>query len=333
LLYKIPLASLIITLDTTLWLIIIVGMAGPMLLSGIYEAVLDVRILTFLRYRTQGSEMTVRSWAHLLLTALLGNLELNPAWTHASTAVAHLPNYNVTVESSSPAGARGAVDSPVTPETLTSSSPTALLTATDEASLSQSSTIKDNAGTQIEFSANICLQIETTKTQLNAMLDAQTSFGSSVGVAVIFYTGSFVYALIEVQSQYGSKWVEIVLQILGGEDEKKNWQPVQLYCLYNFIWHVLDDYPACRYHKQPITCWEQTGLTATLHRTQYSTWHLIALSRFTMLKFTGCLLEYRQRFLLVLMTYIGWWYQRHIRAQFYDMVSRIDESDEFRQGF
>jgi hypothetical protein len=32
--------------------------------------------------------------------------------------------------------------------------------------------------------------------------------------------------------------------------------------------------------------------------------------------------------LLVLMAYVGWWYQRHLRARFYEMVSRIDEDFE-----
>lgn len=92
LLYKIPLAALIVTMDTTVWLITIVAMAGPMLLSGFYEAVLDKRILTFVRNHQRWEEMTIRSRTHLLLVVLLGNLDLYPAWIDARAAVAHLPH-------------------------------------------------------------------------------------------------------------------------------------------------------------------------------------------------------------------------------------------------
>jgi hypothetical protein len=35
------------------------------------------------------------------------------------------------------------------------------------------------------------------------------------------------------------------------------------------------------------------------------------------------------------MAYIGWWYQRHLRAQFLDMVSKIDNvnEDELRENW
>jgi hypothetical protein len=99
LLYKVPLASLIVAIDTNVWLITIVTMAGPMLLSGIYEAVLDIRTLTFVRNRSRWNSMTVRSWAHLLLAALLGNLDLNPAWDHATAAVFNLPSDDLVLTS------------------------------------------------------------------------------------------------------------------------------------------------------------------------------------------------------------------------------------------
>jgi hypothetical protein len=217
LLYKVPLASLLVTLDTTIWLVTIVGMAGPMLLSGIYEAILDVRILAFVRSRISGNRMTVRSRAHLLLVALVGNLDLNPAWADASSAVAHLPHNNPRRKSSAVAGADGLTivvsPTPSSPPTGGSITPiptpelviTAATTTTGQPLLPQSDDPEHGIVTQGEYPAEVRSQIETTKTQLSAMLEAQMSFGSSVGAPVIFYTGSFVYALVEVQAQYGSK--------------------------------------------------------------------------------------------------------------------------------
>ncbi|KAF2795921.1 hypothetical protein K505DRAFT_359746 [Melanomma pulvis-pyrius CBS 109.77] len=44
---------------------------------------------------------------------------------------------------------------------------------------------------------------DATKIRLKSILEAQSNFGSTVGAAIVFYTGGFVYALIEIQSTYG----------------------------------------------------------------------------------------------------------------------------------
>ena len=46
--------------------------------------------------------------------------------------------------------------------------------------------------------------IEATKTRLKSMLESQTTFGSAVGASIVFFTGGFVYALIELETYYGS---------------------------------------------------------------------------------------------------------------------------------
>ena len=45
--------------------------------------------------------------------------------------------------------------------------------------------------------------IQETKTRLRAMLACQYSFGSIVGAPVVFYLGSFIYALIEIRGSLG----------------------------------------------------------------------------------------------------------------------------------
>jgi hypothetical protein len=68
------LAALLVTIDTLLWLSLCFAFAGPMILSGVYEAFLDNRILRFLN-----GTATLRSdvKARLLFIILVGNLDLN----------------------------------------------------------------------------------------------------------------------------------------------------------------------------------------------------------------------------------------------------------------
>lgn len=47
-LYKVPMASVIVTLDIIIWLAVVLAMAGPLILSGVYEALLDLRLLNFI---------------------------------------------------------------------------------------------------------------------------------------------------------------------------------------------------------------------------------------------------------------------------------------------
>jgi hypothetical protein len=47
------------------------------------------------------------------------------------------------------------------------------------------------------------LSIEKVKTRLKSMLACQYSFGSTVGAPVIFYMGSFIYTLLEINAALG----------------------------------------------------------------------------------------------------------------------------------
>ena len=67
------LAASLVTIDTLLWLSLCFAFAGPMILSGVYEAFLDNRILRLLI-----DEVQLRSdvRARLLFIILVGNLDL-----------------------------------------------------------------------------------------------------------------------------------------------------------------------------------------------------------------------------------------------------------------
>jgi hypothetical protein len=73
-------AFLLMTIDTVVWLSICFAFAGPMLLSAVYEFVLDRKILEFLRPHKQCRERAIipdRLKAQLLLSVVVGNLRIS----------------------------------------------------------------------------------------------------------------------------------------------------------------------------------------------------------------------------------------------------------------
>ncbi len=78
------LAALLISIDTILWLMAIFALSGPILLSGIYEAFLDNKILNYVQNTLEFSRLSTAKRAHLLYIILAGNLDLNTgsAWDH-----------------------------------------------------------------------------------------------------------------------------------------------------------------------------------------------------------------------------------------------------------
>ncbi len=85
-------AAVLVTVDTILWLMTIFALSGPILVSGIYEASLDQRILGFVRTKIENGRLSIRQRAQLLYTILVGNLDMltvpdnetvdNTAWSH-----------------------------------------------------------------------------------------------------------------------------------------------------------------------------------------------------------------------------------------------------------
>ncbi|KAH8675456.1 hypothetical protein BX600DRAFT_534925 [Xylariales sp. PMI_506] len=69
-------ALLIVMLDTIIWLSTCLAFAAPMILSGLYEAMLDKRMLDFLKERVENERLTLDMRARCLMTILIGNLDL-----------------------------------------------------------------------------------------------------------------------------------------------------------------------------------------------------------------------------------------------------------------
>ncbi len=72
------LALLMVSIDTLVWLCICFAFSGPMILSGLYEAMLDNRLIEFLRFKVGESRLTLDMRCRCLMIILIGNLDL--AW-------------------------------------------------------------------------------------------------------------------------------------------------------------------------------------------------------------------------------------------------------------
>ncbi|KAJ5363603.1 uncharacterized protein N7496_009316 [Penicillium cataractarum] len=70
------LAGIMVSIDTIIWLCTCFAFAGPMMLSGLYEALLDNRILDFVKEKIRNRNLTLDMRCRLLMIVLIGNLDL-----------------------------------------------------------------------------------------------------------------------------------------------------------------------------------------------------------------------------------------------------------------
>ncbi|KAK4246930.1 hypothetical protein C7999DRAFT_41730 [Corynascus novoguineensis] len=197
-------AGLIVLLDTTIWLGMCFAFAGPMILSGLYEAMLDSRIIEFLREKIQNKRLTLDMRCRCLMLILIGNLDLA------------LEPYN----SQSLRPGTTASDTPTIRRR-----PTAHMAASPwrhmEVLLYDLRLYDDDDYTRSESprqcARHLCEDAEhcednqheerprswtletkghiaRTKTRLRTMLHCQYSFGSVIGAPVVFFLGGFFFA-------------------------------------------------------------------------------------------------------------------------------------------
>ncbi|KAK0659145.1 hypothetical protein QBC41DRAFT_237574 [Cercophora samala] len=184
-LVKIPAAALIVTVDTLIWLSVVFSVAGPILVSATYEALLDFRILRFLQTCFDANRISVRSRAHLLLVVLLGNLDLKRAWDHSKLLVRDLPDTPLLPRPTLPHN----VPSIMTTPPATSPAPCATCSSNDTLSAGSSPSPDP---------------LPSIQAKLRAMLDGQDSFGHTCGAAVLFYIASFIWSTYDIKESYGS---------------------------------------------------------------------------------------------------------------------------------
>jgi hypothetical protein len=207
-------AAIIVTIDTILWLCAVFALAGPLLLSGLYEAWIDKRVLDFVSEKITNDHLELPTRARILLTVLVGNLDLDFAWA---------PTMDVARQLESPSSIVASAGPPSTPHhsilepthtaftahaepNLQTPHPLSTTAHQPEGANATSETIaeaRDNAGSTDRIATVPQEMIDDVKTRLKSMLACQYSFGSTVGAPVVFYIGSFIYAVLEIRSLLG----------------------------------------------------------------------------------------------------------------------------------
>lgn len=187
LLYKLPATAVLLTVDSVGWVAASIVMAGPMMLSGCLEILLDSRVLSYLETDAEIEGVSVKQRAQLLLIILVGNLDQDIAWTTSANLLQRLPPSNPKVPRRSlPSATAGSVPPLRSDAPVKQSSPKA---SSEKAS--QIGAHPDTSG------------LDIVKTKLTSILESQPRFGATVGIAVIFYTTSFFYSIEQIKDNYG----------------------------------------------------------------------------------------------------------------------------------
>jgi hypothetical protein len=95
-------AAIIVAIDTILWLCAVFALAGPLLLSGLYEAWIDKQVLDFVSEKIKNDRLELPTRARILLTVLVGNLDLDFAWAPTMDVARYLESPSSIVASTRP---------------------------------------------------------------------------------------------------------------------------------------------------------------------------------------------------------------------------------------
>ncbi|EPE28037.1 hypothetical protein GLAREA_04828 [Glarea lozoyensis ATCC 20868] len=213
------LSGLAVCLDTIIWLCVCFAFAGPMILSGFYEAYLDQKVISFLNEKTSNFRLTIDMRARLLFVVLVGNLDLDPevfAGDEELTVLNHgrhaddnprWPNYPGT-QTRNPSSPWTHIQNLVSP--LRSYRDCALGTPRQWPLHDVTCTVPSCTKLrckEIPLQRNhfVRSEIGRTKTRLRTMLATQLSFGSSVGAPVVFFLGAFSYTLVTTLGSLGDE--------------------------------------------------------------------------------------------------------------------------------
>ncbi|KAK8008072.1 hypothetical protein PG991_010623 [Apiospora marii] len=182
---KVALASIIVTIDTLIWLGVLFAMAGPICFSLTYEAILDAKLVRYLEAQVDSTRCSVKERVHLLLTLLLGYLNPDTAAADSQGFLSSLPDH---------IPLPGHIPSPVRVHYPSLSSDKTITSQTIEADLragpsSRTSQLPVDPTTKASST-------ESAKRQLLAILDSQPSFGVTVGAPALFYIGSFIWGVL-----------------------------------------------------------------------------------------------------------------------------------------
>jgi hypothetical protein len=247
-------AALIVSIDTIIWLGTVFALAGPLLLSGVYEAFIDKRIVDFMDEKIHNDKLPLSLRARILFTVLVGNLDMDSAWEPSMELANSLdhrtpqranpsillnpPDYAAEVvtpiSTATTRAPTSAPDRQPTPEMPLPQQPEADViapavhpgTAIELQSMSNATSRQSNATLEgqnyvtqemiareqkIFREEKLRMSILKVKIRLKSMLSCQNSFGSYVGAPVIFYIGSFIFTLLEINATLGDNDVSNAL--------------------------------------------------------------------------------------------------------------------------
>ncbi|RDW92640.1 hypothetical protein BP5796_02034 [Coleophoma crateriformis] len=183
------LAGLLVSLDTIIWLCTCFAFAGPMIVSGVYEALLDSRILHFV----EETALTVDMKARLLFLILVGNLDL-----------IDLSHGRSMSQSSRGSGDKTLVDAPgkSSEHKFRPSAPIDARYQLQRYLTAQST--QDSPWLDIERKiAPLQLYPCSIAPQWPMHNDPPADFGSTVGGPVVFFAVAFIYSLIDILTNLG----------------------------------------------------------------------------------------------------------------------------------
>lgn len=171
-------AAALLFMDTTIWIGAIVIDAAPMMVSGLYEALLDHRVLCWLDKKRH--DLEERDSLEFLVTVVCGNIHLD--LDHRS---------DIELRGAQEYGTGGGVrersfaESRVRP------------TRTPERAIGHA--IQANPLAELTNKL-ICAPRNQRQEKLRDAMDSQMAFGSIVGAPVLFYLGSFVYIILDLRN-------------------------------------------------------------------------------------------------------------------------------------
>ncbi|KAI0889622.1 uncharacterized protein GGS22DRAFT_1858 [Annulohypoxylon maeteangense] len=179
-------AVVLMTLDTVVWLAICFAFAGPMLLSAMYEYALDRKVLEFLAPNGEVPNIPPRMRAQLLLAVVVGNIRM-----------ATLENEEFGGESRH----HSAVSTDL--EGKIPIAPSRTMSRLVHNSVWKRVMVMVDEHEALKLACRANEAVVTLPTKLKALLNAQASFGSTVGAPVLFFLGSFVYTVLDSDNNLG----------------------------------------------------------------------------------------------------------------------------------
>ncbi|KAK7908429.1 hypothetical protein PG985_015732 [Apiospora marii] len=201
-------AMLLMTLDTTVWLSICFAFAGPMLMSAMYEFVLDRKVLEFLRPPAGSGRgdghgkplVPAKVRAQLLLAVVVGNVRISTTGFVERRRGSYATATSVVSETEAAyvdsSGGMGSVE--VDAEAVGSPQQQQLVDDIWDrvmVMIDEYEELQEKGGLQVG--------VVSLATKLKALLNSQASFGSTIGAPVLFFVGGFIYTVIDIQNSLG----------------------------------------------------------------------------------------------------------------------------------